>query len=205
MSEIDEQEPTVRTASRESAAGHDPAVWLDLHGDVLFRYALWRVRNAEEAEELVQETLLAGLRGRERFTGRSSQRTWLVGILRRKIVDHFRGAGRSRSDDRLRPSDHAPGELFDKRGHWTVRLRPWPSDPAQAFEAEEFWTVLDKCVGKLPQAMADAFALREMEELSAEDICKILSISTSNLWTQLHRARGLLRQCLELNWFQNPG
>ena len=204
MSVTDDREPTVRTASQESAAGDDPAVWLDLHGDVLFRYAFWRVRNPEEAEELVQETLLAGLRGRERFAGRSSQRTWLVGILRRKIVDHFRGARRSGTADGLRQSDHAPAELFDKRGYWTVGLRTWPSDPTRTLEAEEFWTVLDACLGKLPPALADAFALREMEELPAEDICKILSISTSNLWTQLHRARGLLRQCLELNWFRNP-
>lgn len=189
-------------APDDTATAHDPANWLDRHGDALFRYAVWRVRNSDLAEELVQETLLAGLRARERFSGRSSERTWLVGILRRKIVDHIRATARERSSEEAGLTGGVPLDSFDHRGHWKSTLGKWPSDPAANFEAQEFWAVLDECLSKLPPALADAFALREMERLAAEEVCKILSISASNLWTQLHRARTLLRQCLERNWFQ---
>lgn len=177
------------------------ADWLDRHGDLLYRYALWRVRDADTAEELVQETLLAGLRGQAQFSGRSSQRTWLVGILRRKIVDHFRRAGRQVSDDVALHLDQVLADDFDRRGIWKAALGKWPQDPAQTMEQREFWDALKDCFSRLPPALGDVFALREMEELPSQEICKILSITPSNLWTQLHRGRRLLRRCLELNWF----
>jgi len=160
--------------------------WLDGHGDVLYRYALWRVRDADTAEELVQETLLAALRGQAQFSGRSSQRTWLVGILRRKIVDHFRRAGREVSGDDAVRLDQVLAKDFDDRGIWKAALGQWPKNPAQILEDREFWDVLDDCFSKLPPGLADVFALREMEELPGEEICKILSITPSNLWTQLY-------------------
>lgn len=175
--------------------------WLDRHGDVLYRYAIWRVRDAHTAEELVQETLLAALKGQAQFSGQSSQRTWLVGILRRKIVDHFRRAGREGSGDDALHLDQVLAQDFDSHGVWRAALGRWPDNPAQVLENREFWDALEECFAKLPPALGDVFALREMEELPGEEICKILSITPSNLWTQLHRGRILLRRCLELNWF----
>src|SRR5437899_11753189 len=70
-----------------------PVGWDD-HGECLYRYALVRVRKPEVAEDLVQETFLAAVRGYEKVGGRSSERSWLVGILKNKIVDHFRKLGR---------------------------------------------------------------------------------------------------------------
>ena len=72
----------------------DPGKWLDDHGDYLFKYASFRLRDDTAAEDAVQETFLAALKAYERFEGRGSERTWLVGILKHKIIDHFRKASR---------------------------------------------------------------------------------------------------------------
>ena len=68
----------------------NPREWVDRHGDFLYRFAMARVRRADVAEDLVQETLLAAWRGRARFAGRSSERTWLTSILKRKAIDWLR-------------------------------------------------------------------------------------------------------------------
>ena len=180
----------------------DPTEWLDRHGDALFRYAVLRVRSRDVAEELVQETFVAALRAREGFEGRSSLRTWLVAILRRKIVDHIRRRRRSEvSPDGTDALDGVITSGFDRKGHWKSRQSSWATDPARTFVNREFWAVFDDCVAKLPANLADTFYLRELEELGSDELCKILGITASNLWVQLHRARALLRHCLETNWF----
>ncbi|NIR14014.1 MAG: hypothetical protein GWN86_08695, partial [Desulfobacterales bacterium] len=68
----------------------DPEAWVDQYGDYLYRYAISRIHEPAVAEDLVQETLLAALQGKEGFKGRSSEKTWLTGILKYKIVDYIR-------------------------------------------------------------------------------------------------------------------
>src|SRR6516164_10428229 len=70
--------------------------WLTAHGDYLFNFAVGQLRDPAAAEDVVQETFLAALKARDRFSGRSSDRTWLVGILRHKIYDHLRKVCRER-------------------------------------------------------------------------------------------------------------
>jgi len=76
-----------------------PEQWLQLYGDILYRYGLARVRNAEVAEDLVQETLLAALKAKENYAGQSSEQTWLIGILKHKIIDSFRKASREQAQE----------------------------------------------------------------------------------------------------------
>jgi RNA polymerase sigma-70 factor (ECF subfamily) len=178
---------------------------VDEYADVLFRYALLRVRTPELAEELVQETFLAALRGRESYAGQSSEQTWLVGILRRKIVDHFRAAARMQSTVAADLAEPLLERSFDRKGHWKTVPAKWRYDPSPNVEDREFWAVFDDCVTKLPPPLADTFCLRELEELGTQEVCKILGISASNLWTMLHRARMQLRECLERNWFRREG
>ncbi len=182
----------------ERAARPDPATWLDRYANVLFQYALLRVRRRELAEDLVQETFLAALKSRDRFEGGSSEKTWLVAILRRKIADHIRQAGRRQTADL---SEGQAAESFSRRGKWREGPSNWPGDPAQVLQDREFWGVFEKCLSQLPAAHADAFSLRELGQLSTSDACKLLSVSPSNLAVQLHRARLALRKCLERNWF----
>jgi RNA polymerase sigma-70 factor (ECF subfamily) len=179
----------------------DPATWVDRHGDYLFRYALARLGQPELAEDVVQEAFLGALQSRRRFAGASSERTWLVGILKHKLADHFR---RRRREE---PAEYAGADswiddLFDRRGHW----RKWPprwTNPSAVFENTEFWTIFSQCLRRLPAQLAEAFSLREMDDLPSAKICKVLGISPTNLGVMMHRARLRLWRCLNIHWFSD--
>ena len=179
------------------------ARWVDDHGECLYRYALVRVRRPEVAEDLVQEALLAAVRGYEKFGGRSSERSWLVGILKNKIVDHFRKLGRETSFTDMEFLSDEFSEKFVSVGFWNHDLGPheWKPEPDEVMHRSEFWQVMRECLAKLPQKVRDVFTMREMDSVPSKEICTILSITDSNLWVMLHRARMALRECLEMNWF----
>ncbi len=179
----------------------DPEEWVDRHGDGLYRYALSRLRSADLAADVVQETFLEALRARSSFSGRSSERTWLVGILRHKIVDHLRKARREPAASNGVSSNGASEVHFDRRGRWQVGPAYWGGDPRREMETREFWDVLNQCLSKLPRGVANAFFLRELDGLGAEEVQQILGITPANLWKRLHRARVYLRRCVESGWF----
>jgi RNA polymerase sigma-70 factor (ECF subfamily) len=174
----------------------EPGEWLGRYGDALYRYALARLRRPHDAEEAVQDTLLAALKARGQFQGRSHPRTWLMGILKRKVIDRLRAAVRAAPEVDL---DDLDG-WFDARGHWRRSPRPW-SDPAAAAESSEFWSVVRGCLAKLPARMAVAFTLRTLDDCRPTEVCRELAISPGNLWVLLHRARLRLVRCLEIHWF----
>jgi len=178
---------------------------LDVHRDYLMRYARLQLRDANAAEDVVQETLLAGLESAARFSGRSSVRTWLTGILKHKIIDHLRRQSREaplRQDDATAESGEPEliDALFAEDGHWRSAPANW-GDPDRAFETKEFWTVFERCTELMPARNARIFAMREVLEMSTEEICKALAITPTNCWVILHRARLILRECLETQWF----
>ena len=177
----------------------DPAEWVDRHGDYLYRYALSRLRDAEASEEVVQDTFVAGLRGVNQYAGTGTERAWLLGILKRKIVDHIRLRNRARSMEADGSEDFS-ASLFDHRGFWKVDPRIFGSDPSASLEKQEFWEVFRTCLDALPRRQADAFTLREMDEKTSEEICKDLEVSPSNLWVLLHRARLRLANCMKIRW-----
>jgi RNA polymerase sigma-70 factor, ECF subfamily len=186
----------------------DAGVWVDRHGDYLYAFAFSRVHEETIAEDLVQETLLAALQARNAFSGKSNERTWLTGILKHKIIDHFRRASRQvdLTDEEKDMSSY--DYLFERddewNGHWNNNLAPiqWSSTPEAVLERSEFRGIVTHCLGELPERAANAFALREMEGLEAKEICDVLMISLSNYWVLMHRARLHLRRCLEFNWFR---
>jgi RNA polymerase sigma-70 factor (TIGR02943 family) len=186
----------------------DPTYWLDHHGDYLYRYALTRVRDAAVAEDLLQETLLAAMRGYQEHERRSSERTWLVGILRHKIVDHFRRLARTPEFQVESAEVGADADFFERegpwRGHWREDQAPviWPVDAVTLLESKEFWETFERCLKRLSPQTAAAFTLREIEGLSSEEICEILGVSPNNLWVLLHRGRVKLRHFLEAEWFR---
>lgn len=185
----------------------DPAVWVDEHGDYLFRYAMFRLRDATVAEDIVQETLLSALQAYHTFAGRGSERTWLTGILKHKVTDHFRRLHRETPVSQLAEESFAHDEFFRQSGEWTDHWEQdrapvdWQTNPAELLEQSEFWEVFGHCLSPLPARISSAFTLREVDGYSSEEICEILSITANNLWVMLHRARLHLRRCLELNWF----
>ena len=176
----------------------DPANWLAEHGDALFRYALIQVSDRDISEDLVQETLLAAMKSYSSYAGNASLRTWLIGILRHKIIDEVRK--RRRREVQI---ENPSGNLddFDSKGKWTSPPRHGELVPADLTERREFWALFDRCHKRLPPHLAEAFLLRELESLALADICSILRISATNLSVRLHRARLALRMCLEENWF----
>ena len=179
--------------------GLDPEGWLDRHGDAMFRFAMLRLRDAEVASEVVQEAFLHAFRSRASYSGRASERTWLVAILRNKIVDHFRRSAREPS---THSEDLGDDPCFDGRGHWRAMPARWTGQPSEDLEREEFWSSFTACLSRLPSNVADAFLLREVEDLGPDDVCELLRITPVNLHTRLYRARMVLRECLERNWFK---
>jgi RNA polymerase sigma-70 factor (ECF subfamily) len=179
----------------------NPDTWLKDHGDYLFRYALVRLRDRTIAEDVVQETFLAALKGWDQFRGRASVKTWLVGILKHKIIDHFRKNSREIPVTDLLSSDDSPEEFFDRHGKWKEQPSRWGNDPKEALEKKEFWNAFKACMTGLPGHLSQAFALREIDGLESREICNLLKISSTNLNVILFRARARLARCLEKNWF----
>ncbi len=179
--------------------------WVGLHADGMFRFAMLRVRDREVAEELVQEAMVAGLESRERFDGRCSERTWLVSILKYKIIDHVRKRARDRGYTDALESDPVTEGMFDGLLHWKKEPGQWPGKKSEAFgsqmEREEFRVVFGQCFRHLPERVAQAFSMKVLDESETGEVCKVLEVTPSNLWVLLHRARLRLRQCLEENWF----
>lgn len=186
----------------------DPMDWVDQYGDYLFRYAQFRVRDEAVAEDLVQETLLAALQAHNKFEGRGSERTWLTGILKHKIIDHFRKIAKQTQFDGVEGEEFEHDELFRQEGEWKGHFIPdnspieWGTNPAAMLEQSEFWETFQKCLSPLPPRIANAFTMREVDGISSEEICQMLEISANNLWVMLHRARAQLRRCIEVNWFR---
>ncbi len=180
----------------------DPNTWPEQYGDVLYRHAYFRLRDAMQAEEMVQETFLAALKSSDRFAGKSTEKTWLVGILKHKIIDYIRKAVRERPfEDDHRVFDPLEQESFDGRGHWQIDVKQW-TNPDSSLEQQQFWQTLESCVARLPQRLATLFILREIDNLDSETICQEMTLSsTNNLWTMLSRMRMRLRQCLDQQWF----
>ncbi len=187
----------------------DPALWLEQYGNYLFRYAMFRLRDTDAAEDAVQETLLAALQARLRYDRRSSERTWLVGILKHKVIDHFRRLSRARETPAFAYTHREEYDPFERTGQWVGHWRAdhapidWQLDASTVLESKEFWETLDRCLSELPQRTAMAFTLREVDGLSSEEICDVLNLSPNNLWVMLHRARMKLRSSLEAEWFRN--
>ena len=176
------------------------------HRGYLLRVAKLQLRDSDLAEDVVQDTLVAALQGADGFSGRSSLKTWLTGILKHKIVDAIRRKSReplaTPFDEESRLDDL--DALFDQEGHWENPPADW-GDPESALSQQQFLDVLQRCLEQLPRNTALVFTMRELMELESEEICKELSITSTNLWVILYRARVALRHCLEQNWFRQAG
>lgn len=186
----------------------DPSRWVDDHGDCLFRFAMMRLRDESLAEDAVQETLLSAMQAAEAYRGTAAERTWLIGILKHKIIDHFRKAGRqvqfTEEDTDLSGMDRFFERPDKWDGHWAVPLRPVDpqQSPEEAVERDEFWAVIKACLSALPDRVASVFTLREVDGMSSDEICAVLGLSSSNFWVIMHRARMQLRRCVEIKWFR---
>ncbi len=172
----------------------DPSQWLEQHGNTLFAHAMSVLRSRDLAEEVVQETFLAALKHLDQFRGGGTEGAWLMGILKRKVIDQLRS--RERQPISLENEDSLVGSLFRRNGHWSNSARASRSMKLDRLEAEEFREIFAKCFQGLPKSQAATFLLKEVHEQSCEEVCKQLAISSSNLYVLLHRARLRLAECM---------
>ncbi|MBS0031545.1 sigma-70 family RNA polymerase sigma factor [Chitinophaga sp. 22321] len=201
-----EKSPTTVQVSMTTA---NPTRWVKLYADDLFKFAVAKVADNGLAQDLVQETFLSALQALEQFRAESSEKTWLMAILKNKIIDHFRKSSKvpvtiSIEEDKAGDSD--PHHFFfNEKGHWRREMAPkaWVSGSSSQQDQVDFFTILRGCMNKLTSIGRKVFDLKYLEEKESADICKDLSISSSNYWVIIHRAKLQLRACLEKNWFSN--
>jgi RNA polymerase sigma-70 factor (ECF subfamily) len=196
------------TAIGGPSSSIDPSTWVDEHGDSLYRFALMRTRDGSVAEDLVQETLLSGIQSMSSYRGKSSERTWLTGILKHKIIDHYR-KNKMHVQFTDEDMDLSGVERLFKRpdvwdGHWAATVRPVDPEqsPGEVLERDEFWKVMNRCLSAMPERVSNVFTLREMDGMSCDEICEAFGLSASNFWVIMHRARMQLRRCIEIKWFR---
>lgn len=190
-----------QTTDTTAATRLDPGDWIEEYGDALYRYAVSRLRDPDAAEEAVQQTFVSGLEHQNQFTGTGSQSGWLMGILKRKIIDLVRVHGRTSQTESLDTSDPMD-QFFDRKGNWKQNVRETLLQPLDAVDRTEFWPIFQKCLASLSEKQSGVFMMREMEDFESAEICKELSITSSNLWVLLHRARLRLASCIKLRWLQ---
>ncbi|MCY7375662.1 MAG: sigma-70 family RNA polymerase sigma factor [Pyrinomonadaceae bacterium] len=186
----------------------DPLEWFELYGDYLFAFALRRVREESAAEDIVQETFLAAIQSNNSYAGKSAEKTWLTGILKHKIYDFFKKNSPAAEITAEEADLSSYNYMFERTdewdGHWNDRFAPadWENEsPLRHVEEGEFQIVFGSCLENLPERIANAFVMREVDGLESAEICGVLQISTNNYWTMMHRARLHLRRCIEVNWF----
>lgn len=179
-----------------------PENWIENHSDYLFNYTVVRVNDSDLAKDLVQETFFAGLKSAKNFEGKSTERTWLIAILKRKIIDYYRKANSKKGKAEVKMNFYEHGE---KEGSWLEERVPqtWGNEAEMNLENTELSMQIDECIGFLPEKYAMVFRMKTIQDFDTQEICKELDITPSNLWVIIHRARTQLRKCLEENWFKN--
>jgi RNA polymerase sigma-70 factor (TIGR02943 family) len=178
-----------------------PDKWVELHGDYLYNYAYSRVQSKELAEDLVQDTFIAGLNAMNTFEGRSTEITWLISILKRKIIDHFRKASTKKEVTETEYASPFQSE-GTWEGHWIMERSPkhWQNDLKNPMRQNEFQKILEYCLSILPEKWKAVFVLKFMEDVNSDEVCKELGCTPSNFWVILHRTRLKLRECIEFKW-----
>jgi len=163
----------------------------------LLRFAQLQLRDATLAEDAVHEAINAALASNQ-YKNKGSLKNWVFAILRNKIIDVIRERSRHSNHSYIEDDTAELDAQFDARGHWKKNQQPvnW-QHPENTLANNQFWEVFELCLNHLPQNTARVFMMREHLGLTIAEICNALSISESNCWVIMHRARALLRLCLE--------
>ena len=191
------------TSNSQATQINPPETWLDLYGEYLYRYAMSRLRDPEQAADCLQDTMLAGIKNLKSFDGRIDVKFWLRGIMRNKIIDRFRKAKREAQVDLGDDEGVLESAMFKYSGIGSLFPEEWKFDPRKNFDRGEFWEVFNECVDELKDPVRQAFVLRMLEDMETEEVCKVMQIEANYLWVLLHRARKQLRTLMNERW-NNP-
>ncbi len=176
----------------------DPTKWVEKYCDEMYRFALLRVRDNVASEELVQNTVLTALQARDNFEGRSTEKTWLFGILKNKILEYYREVKKDHKYQLELKDDADPYATdFDGKGHWQALPYSWGIDPEKASENKQIYQILSSCIDQLSPKFRNLYILREIEGMESETMCKDFEITPNNLGVMMHRIRNLLKKCIE--------
>ncbi|UII80297.1 sigma-70 family RNA polymerase sigma factor [Flagellimonas sp. CMM7] len=179
-------------------------LWFNTYSDDLFRWAYHKTSSKDTAEDLVQETFLAAVRAFDGYKKESSPKTWLFAILNNKIIDFYRKRAKAilingeQAEQKF--IDHTDS-FFDSDKRWTLNNEAilWEED-TYILNNEEFRKVLKKCLGKLPEKWNFAITAKYLLDEPAKLICQELDITSSNYWQIVHRAKLMLKKCVDFNW-----
>lgn len=177
----------------------EPEQWVNRYGDLLYSYAYQRVNDSLQAEDLVQETFLAALKAMSSFKANSSESTWLIGILKFKIIDLYRSKTEKLNDNEYLKKEVSLDQFFEK-GTWKKEARPIVPKNIEPLEEEDFMNVLSICLQQIKGKSEMAFRLKYLEHLDTDESLEILEVTNSNYWVLMHRAKQFLRKCLEKRW-----
>ncbi len=170
--------------------------WMKKYSELFFNYAYKRVKDASIVKDILQETFIAAWKNIGSFKKKADEKTWLFAILKNKLIDHYR------LQAKLGKESLNTNHYFDEVEHWTERGAPLKWQNAdEAFNNEEFYLVLDACKNKLSHLQQLVFTMKYIDEHETNFICKVLGITASNYWVNIHRSKLNLRNCLEKNWF----
>jgi RNA polymerase sigma-70 factor (ECF subfamily) len=177
----------------------EPEKWIDRYSDYLFNYTISRVSDREMAKDLVQDTFVASLKSMKNFKGDASERTWLISILKRKIIDHYRRINSKKGKAEVRMDFNTD----DDEGNWLEErvADPFDKTAEDALVNDELGEAIYSCLDKLPIKQAEVFKMKTIQGLDTETICNELNITPSNLWVIIHRARTAMAECMQKNWF----
>ncbi len=177
----------------------EPQHWVDRYSDYLYNYTIVRVNDHAVAQDLISETFLAGLKSMPNYKGDASERTWLISILKRKIIDHYRRSNSKKGKAEVRMSyrqDEDEGDWLSERVS-----DPYDRNAEDLMQNEELGTAIFGCLDKLNEKQATIFRMKTIDGIDTEAICNEFDITPSNLWVIIHRARKAMADCLENNWF----
>lgn len=178
----------------------DVEEWFSNYSDYLFAFAVKRTQDPDLSKDLVQDTFIAAFKGIDGFKGNSQPKTWLTSILNRKIIDHWRKQERMGTDV---ASHFFQGDEAKRPGFWILEHAPSQQVAAhdKQIEQEEQVNELSDCIEALPAQWKGVVAAKYWEEKKGEEICTEFELSSSNYWVIIHRAKILLRDCLQKKWF----
>lgn len=176
----------------------NPNRWIELYSDYLFNYTISRVNDREMAKDIIQDTFFAGLKSMKNYKGEASERTWLISILKRKIIDHYRKINSKKGQAEVRMTyntDENEGDWLEERVEDEGYL-----NAQEILENKELGDAIYDCIDKLTERQATVFKMKTILNYETEDICNELNITASNFWVIIHRARTAIAECMEKNW-----
>ena len=178
--------------------------WVDQFSDDLYSWALYKTSSKEIAEDLVQDTFMAAYAKIDGFKGDSQPKTWLFSILNNKIIDFYRKNAKVKKHE-FRLSEKAgfqlSDDLFNEANNWKSReIDPIWDEEQELLDNPDFNGVLSNCIDNLPSKWKTAITSKYLTDEKTAKICQDLDITVSNYWQIVHRAKLLLKECIEDNW-----